>query len=104
MRLACALSLLSLSAGWNSLALPHRAAVRNIRPQALASPYAPVVTAMKLHTKEGLMALHDDDAEALAARPEIQGFLVYPEERKKLVDVILKAVAMATVASGKDEL
>ena len=41
MRLACALSLLSLSAGWNSLALPRRAAVRSIRPQALASPYAP---------------------------------------------------------------
>ena len=42
MRLACALSLLSLSAGWNSLAgLPRRAAVRSIRPHALASPYAP---------------------------------------------------------------
>ena len=42
MRLTCALSLLSLSAGWNSLRVsPRRAAVRSIQPVALASPYAP---------------------------------------------------------------
>ena len=89
---------------WHSADAEWYSAWHSADGPPLASPYAPVVTAMKLHTKEGLMALRDDDAEALAARPEIQGFLVYPEERKKLVDVILKAVAMATAAGGKDEL
>ena len=66
----------------------------------LATPYAAAVIALKLHTKEGLLALKHDNAAALAARAELQS-IRDEAKREKLVAAILKGVA---ALSAHDEL
>lgn len=65
----------------------------------LASPYAPVVEKMKLHTADGLEALRHEDEATLRARAEMAGLA--EAERDALVKVILGQVAKAT---SHDEL
>ena len=66
----------------------------------LATPYAPAVEALKLHTRDGLLALRHDDASALMARPELVA-IEDASHRERLAVAIARAVAKAT---NRDEL
>lgn len=61
----------------------------------LASAYAPVVAALRLHTSDGLLALRHEDADTLAVRAELQS-IQNATQRMRLVQAVLKSVPGAT--------
>lgn len=68
----------------------------------LASVYAQPVGALRVHTRDGLLALQADDADALAARPELR--TLADHERTQLVHAIQRALAAALAPPVHDEL
>lgn len=66
----------------------------------LASAYAPVVTALKLHTEEGIDALRHENEQSLAARAELESMA--SDERDALIKAILAETAQ--LAPVHDEL
>lgn len=66
----------------------------------LATPYAAAVAALRLHTRDGLLALRHDDDDALRARPSVSA-IADGERRERLVRAIRDAVTRVT---SHDEL
>jgi len=65
----------------------------------LASPFAQPVSALRAHTKEGLLALRHEDVPSIASRPELRS--LQEDERTKLAALLIDLVSKAT---AHDEL